>query len=179
MVSYKTEVLLDNSLNQANNSIKNWEEYLDSIGDEIFNDCSNSLKATYEDEEFGTIDVEVCLKKYFVFDYDGLVCIKIAFSIEKFSKKDKEEEQYQAINNNKQFISFIKSLVEKFVNTLNSEIMIEHTIKEDLIFSSGRLYMEIASYNNKHVPEFKKLRIFPEINEEDINDNLCIEYGGA
>ena len=57
MVSYKTEVLLDNSLNQANNSIENWDDYLDSVGDELFNDCTNSLKATYEDEEFGTVGI--------------------------------------------------------------------------------------------------------------------------
>lgn len=175
MVSYKTEVLLDNSLNQANNSIENWDDYLDSVGDELFNDCTNSLKATYEDEKFGAVEVEIFLRRYLVFNYDGLVSIKITFSIEKFSKEDKEEEQYKAINNNKQFISFIKSLVEKFVNTINSETTIEHTIKEDLIFSRGRLYMEIASYNSKHVPEFVKLKIFPEINEEDIDANLFIE----
>lgn len=139
-----SEISLNTSLSQANNSIENFEDYVYDINQII--DLSKIKYETYViTERFGCVHLGIYCNKNFINDTGkGTIDLCIIDDRESID----ENEWYNYITNDGLLMHVINKLIKACVESINDIISsIKHPVDENLVYYNNRIYMEINEYS--------------------------------
>lgn len=173
MHEIRSEIKFDTVLSTDENNIDNWNEYIEYLNDTIYK-LTNDLekKLNYTSDIFGDLKIILYMDQP-LDDRDGKfeIRVKINDSRNNFN----EDDWYDELAEDSQFIQFLDEQIVIYINDLNDILkQIKYPINEELIYKDGSLYMRISPINNKHVPEYVDFSIDTNIDTDQLFDNIWV-----
>lgn len=173
MHEIRSEIKFDNVISVDNSSITNWDDYIEYLNDIMYGLAGDSdKKLNYHSDKFGDLEILLYIDEA-LDDRDGkfVILIKINDSRDNFN----EDDWYNDLADDVQFINFLENQLVQYINELNAAFNhIQFPKNEELIYMDENLYMRISPTNYKHTPEFVPFTIDTTVDRDQLFDNIWV-----
>ena len=173
MHEIRSEVKFATTLSADNSDIQNWDEYIDYLNDVIYKLTKDQdKKLNYHSDKFGDLSIIIYLDSP-LDDDDGK--FEIRLRIQDSRDNFNEDDWYDGLADDTAFMNYLEEQLIAYINELNPTLgQIQHPLGEELIYKNESLYMRISPINDKHTPEFVHFSVEPEVDRDQIFDNIWV-----
>jgi len=168
-----SEIKFDNVLSVDTGSVDNWEEYIEYLNGAMYDLAGEAdKKLNYHSDKFGDLKIILYIDQPLDEDNGEFeIRIKINDSRDNFN----EDDWYDGLADDVQFINFLENQLVQYINELNSTFNhIQFPKNEELIYKDESLYMRISPINYKHTPEFVPFTIDTTVDRDQLFDNIWV-----